>query len=488
MELSGQNGRKAAAGGAGGADKSSGDFPPEQRLLPAILFPVFLATFDQTVIAAALPAMSQTLGNIESLPWLLTAYLMANTIAAPVYGWLGDALGRRRMMFWALGLFLFASIGCALVRRFDLLLIMRILQGFGGGGLMTLSQAMIGESMAPRRRGIYQGYVATVAVVSNAIGPVAGGFFAQRLGWPSIFLFNVPLAVLAAIFLMRMPGRRGAGARGSFDFPGLLLFTGFISTLSFGLNLLQGRGQSAPPVFIVLVIVLAAFFLLLLIRRESRNPYALFPIALLRDTVMWRTNALVMCQGAVVLSLVTYLPIYLTAAYHEPADVVGFLMLPLTVGIGVGSLMTGRLITRTGRTAIYPTVGLAILTVLLIGVSVTLPYLGAVTLALVFGVMAFFVGTVLSVAQITSQIAAGSARLGAAAGLLQCSRTVGAALGTALVGAVLAWALHVFSGGADLLRAPHDDVIRAFQIGWATIAVFAGAGFLLVWSIPLRKL
>jgi MFS family permease len=431
--VSGQKGREAGAGKPIGP----ADFPPERRLLPAILFPVFLATFDQTIVAAALPAMSQTLGSIEALPWLLTSYLMANTIAAPIYGRLGDALGRRRMMFWALGLFLVASIGCAIVRRFDLLLLMRILQGLGGGGLMTLSQAMIGESMAPRRRGIYQGYVATVAVVSNAIGPVAGGILAQRLGWPSIFLINIPLAALAAVFMLRMPGRPGAGLSGRFDYLGAILFTGFISTLSFGLNLLQSRGHGASVATGAAVIGLTLVLLVLLIVRESRLPYALFPIALLRDTVMWRTNALTMCQGAMVLSLITYLPIYLTAAYHEPADVVGFLMLPLTIGIGVGSLLTGRLITSTGRTAIYPTVGLAVVTVLLVLVSVGLPQLGPLTLALAFGAMAFFLGTVLSVAQITAQITAGAERLGAAAGLLQCSRTVGAAVGTALTGAVL---------------------------------------------------
>ena len=176
--------------------------PPTTRSLfvkvfPSIMLPMFLAVADQTIVATALPAIASGLGEIERASWVVVSYLIANTIAAPVYGRLGDTFGRRGMMIFALAIFMLGSVLCALSPNIEFLTAARVLQGFGGGGLMTLSQALIGEAIPPRERGKYQGYLAGVAVSSSTFGPVAGGYLTQAFGWQSVFLINLPLGLIA---------------------------------------------------------------------------------------------------------------------------------------------------------------------------------------------------------------------------------------------------------------------------------------------------
>src|SRR5262245_10797315 len=146
------------------------------------MLPMFLAVVDQTIIAKALPAIAVATGEVERASWVVVSYLIASTIAAPIYGRLGDSLGRRRLMFVALAIFIVASLLCAASPTILLLTAARVLQGLGGGGLMTLSQALVGETVPPRERGRYQGYLAAVAVCANTFGPVAGGYLTEHLG------------------------------------------------------------------------------------------------------------------------------------------------------------------------------------------------------------------------------------------------------------------------------------------------------------------
>ena len=187
-------------------------------IFPPIMLPMFLAVADQTIVATALPAIASSLGEIERASWVVVSYLIANTIAAPVYGRLGDTFGRRWMMFVALGIFMVGSVLCALAPNIELLTAFRVLQGFGGGGLMTLSQALIGEAIPPRERGRYQGYLAGIAVTSNSFGPVAGGYLTQAFGWQSIFLINIPLGLIALMFVFADSGTPGRPSPHHFRF------------------------------------------------------------------------------------------------------------------------------------------------------------------------------------------------------------------------------------------------------------------------------
>jgi len=476
-------------------------------VFPSIMLPMFLAVVDQTIVATALPAIAATLGNVERVSWVVVAYLVATTIAAPVYGQLRDVYGGRPMMFAALGIFLVSSLLCAMSVSVEMLTVARILQGLGGGGLMTLSQALIGETIPPRERARYQGYLAGVMVTSSTFGPVVGGLLTQHFGWRSVFLINLPLGLAAVALTLRLEPRPGRNQPWTFDTMGLVLFIAFIGPLLFALEQAQRMRAGMLPGFALLMgIAFAA--LLALVLREKRAIYPLLPIHLLRQATIWRSDALAACHGATLVSLITFLPIYLRVLRGASASETGLLLLPLMFGIGAGSMVTGRIVSRTGRTMIFPAVGLMVATVCLLLLAAFAGSLGMWQLGVYLFFSGVFMGTVMGVVQVTVQNAAGTTSLGSAAASVQLSRSIGAAVGTALVGTVLFAALALSDpGSAPLfatlvqqgpvaiqdLTAERQAVILAevavaFRAAFLTVAAFAGIGMALAWSIPMRRL
>ncbi len=477
------------------------------RVFPSICLPMFLAAVDATIVATALPAIAGTLGDVERISWVVVSYLMATTIAAPVYGRLGDALGRKRLLFLALAVFIAASIGCAAAPTLLWLVTARVLQGFGGGGLMTLSQALVGETVPPRERGRYQGYLASIFMTSSTFGPVAGGWLTQHLGWQSVFLINVPLGLLAAVLAMRLPDRRPPQSRIRFDWIGLVLFSGFVVPLLMALERGQRISAAAIPAVAGLV-TLAVASLLLLLRQERRISMPLIPVNLLRLPAIWRADAMGSCVGATVVSSITFMPIYLQVVRGAPPGRVGLLLLPLTAGLAFGSLLTGRMIARTGRTAVFPSFGLIFVTGCLVFLALGAGRVPTMWLSAVFLLLSMSLGTTMPVVQTTVQMVAGPKNLGAASASVQFSRSIGAALGTALVGAVLFAVLtaadpataglfaEIVERGPGILDnlAPIQRALVATEIGSAfraaflCIASFSAIGLLLAWSLPVRRI
>ncbi|HVY13578.1 MAG TPA: MFS transporter, partial [Rhodopila sp.] len=279
-------------------------------VFPSVMLPMFLAALDQTIVATALPSIAGALGDVERVSWVVVSYLVATTIAAPVYGRLGDALGRRRMMFVAIAVFVLASVLCALSTSILMLTAARLLQGAGGGGLMTLSQALIAEAVPPRQRGKYQGYLSGMYATAATFGPVAGGWLTQHYGWQSVFMVNLPLGALAAVLVLRLPAVARSGGPINFDVWGTVFFAGFIGPLLLAMEKAQHFGAGAVSVGVAMVL-LAAVSLALLIRQEKRAAAPLLPVNLLRQAGIWRTDALAACVAAQTVSLVSFLPMYL---------------------------------------------------------------------------------------------------------------------------------------------------------------------------------
>jgi len=224
--------------------------PPRSLFLaafPPIALPVFLAAADGTVVATALPAIAASLGEVERLSWVVVANLIANTIAAPAYGRLGDLFGRRAMMLAALAIFTSASLLCAFATSLDMLIAARVLQGLGGGGLMTLAQALLGENVPPRARGAYQGYLSACIVAGATFAPVAGGLLTELYGWHSVFLSYLPLCAIAMLLVLRLPRGVHSQGRASFDALGLVLLAAFIVPLLLALSSMQRLDPSAVP-------------------------------------------------------------------------------------------------------------------------------------------------------------------------------------------------------------------------------------------------
>ena len=471
------------------------------------MLPMFLAAVDQTIVATALPAIAASTGEVERASWIVVSYLIASTVAAPVYGRLGDEYGRRRLMIVGLCVFIAASLLCALCTSIEALTAARVLQGLGGGGLMTLSQALVGEAIPPRERARYQGYLAAVGISANAFGPVAGGFLAEHLGWQSIFLINLPLGLIAAALTLRLPSHPHPIGRWQVDVWGIVLFAGLVASLILALERAQQLDPSVLPTVLGLV-ALAILALVLLIRREQTTSSPLLPISLLRQATIWRTDALAACHGAALVSLITFLPIYLIVVRGISPSQTGLLLLPLMIGIGIGSMLTGRMVTMSGRTAIFPSYGLILVTLNLLLLALAAPHFGTAQLAWVFLWNGLCMGTVMGVVQVTVQSASGPRMLGEAAASVQFSRSIGAAFGTAAMASVLFAMLAatdretaalfgaMMEQGASVLSSltparqavVQAEIAEAFRAAFLVIAGFAGAGALLAMSIPLRRI
>src|SRR5215469_103225 len=333
-------------------------------------------------------------------------------------------------------IFVAASVLCALSRTIETLTAARVLQGLGGGGLMTLSQALIGEAIPPRERARYQGYLAAVGISANAFGPVAGGLLAQQLGWQSIFLINIPLGLLAGLLALRLPSLATPSGRWQLDFWGILLFALLVAPLILALE----RAQHLDPTTIPSILGLAAVAIValaLLIRREREAQAPLLPLSLLQQATIWRSDGLAACHGAALVSLVTFLPIYLIVVRGVSPAQTGLLLLPLMIGIGIGSMATGRMVSMSGRTAIFPSYGLILVTLNLLLLALWAAHIAVVQLIWVLLWNGLCMGTVMGVVQITVQSASGPRRLGEAAASVQFSRSIGAAFGTATVATIL---------------------------------------------------
>lgn len=481
--------------------------PAFLSVFPSIMLPMFLAVVDQTIVATALPVIAGSMGQVERASWIVVSYLIAATIAAPIYGRLGDAFGRRKLMYVALGIFIVASLLCAAAPTVELLTLARVLQGLGGGGLMTLSQALVGEAIPPRERARYQGYLAAVAVCANTFGPVAGGYLTEHFGWQSIFWVNLPIGFGAILLTTRLPNPAKERLPWKADPGGLFLFTLFVATSLMALEQVQHADLAALPLGGLLFAV-GLIALGLLIRQENRAASPLIPLRLLRQPAIWHSDATAACHGAALVSLITFLPVYLEVVRGMSPSETGLMLVPLTIGIGTGSLVTGRLVSKTGLTTLFPVVGLVVVTLSFVVLALWASQLNTPALSALMLTIGLFFGTVMGVVQVSVQSAAGPLRLGEAAASVQFSRSLGAAFGTALVGTTLfgmltiknpeaarvfaAMVQHGQQSGQAMapahLAGIQVNIAEAFRAAFLLMAMFTTAGCILALTNPLRRI
>lgn len=403
-------------------------------LFSAVMLPMFLAAVEQTLVATATPAIVGEIGGLRDASWIAIAYLLAAATVVPLYGRLGDRHGRRRLLFVALGVFAAGSLCCGLAQSLPQLAAARVLQGLGGGGLMTLSQALIGELVPPRERPRFQGWFAMVFTAASVGGPVLGGFVSEHLGWRWLFLGSLPLAAFAAWRLWRLPASGpNPAVTGAQDVPGLALF---VMTVVPGLWWLSSGGHrftwNSP-----LSLMLAAWTgaaLWLLIRRERRHPAPFLPVELLRLQPIRQAALTTLVFASCLFAMVFFLPVYLQIARGTSASSAGLLLLPLTLGLVSGATLTGRIVARTHRPGTPPVVGLMVAATAVAALALVSPQ--PRTIAGLCFVAGLGFGSVMPTTQLIVQIVAGRERLGAATSIVSLARSLGGALGTALFGAV----------------------------------------------------
>ena len=445
---------------------------------------MLMAAADQTLLATATPAIAASLGGLRDTSWIAIAYLLASATIVPVYGRLGDLHGRRNMLLVALAIFALGSLACGLAQSFPQLVVARVLQALGGGGLMTLSQAIIGELVPPLERVRFQGYFALVFTTASIGGPVIGGIVVSHFSWRWLFLANLPFAAFAAWRLCRLPpGDRHPRAAGS-DIPGHLLFAvGAISTL-FWLTSVGHRFTFLSPSGIALlatgIVCLAALYW-----HERRHAAPFLPVDLLRDQTIKLSAVLVMLFAACMFSMVFFLPIYLQLGHQMSAQLSGLLLLPMTAGQVTAALTAARLIRRSGEPHYIPVIGMWIASVALLLLGLLPPHMvRVIVLGFLTGIG---LGTVMSVNQVIVQTVAGRARLGSATAMTALARSTGGAAGAAVFGALVFAMIPNVDRQSLVRHASEFDmaiVVEAFHRGFLFASAIAALAALTANRIP----
>jgi EmrB/QacA subfamily drug resistance transporter len=454
------------------------------NLFVAVFLPMFMAAVDQTLLATATPAIADSLGGLRDTSWIMVAYLLAAAVIAPVYGRLGDSRGRRNMLIVAIAVFALGSLACGLAQSLPQLVAGRVLQGLGGGGLMVLSQAIIGELVPPYERVRFQGYFALMFTTASICGPVIGGFVVSHFSWRWLFLANLPLVAFAAWRLCRLPpGARHAHREGT-DVPGHALFAvGALATL-FWLTSGGHRFEWFSGTSLAIAATGAAS-LVWLLRHERRHPAPFLPMDLLREKAIRLSAALVSLFAACLFAMVFFLPVYLQLGHRLSADMAGLLLLPLTAGQVTAAMTASLILKRTGEPHLIPVVGMSISSAALLLLGLLPPHMG---LVIVLGfVTGLGFGTVMPINQVVVQTVAGPARLGAVTAMSSLARSTGGAAGAALFGAIVFAMVPDADPRSLLQRASAQDVERvviAFHRGFLCAAALAASAAFIASRIP----
>ena len=455
---------------------------------------MFLGSLDQTIVATALPVIAARFDSFANIAWIVSAYLLAATVAAPIYGRLGDAIGRKTALLGALALFIAGSLACALAPSFWALVGARAVQGLGGGGLMTIAQALIGEAVGPKDRGRFQGWFGAVFAAASTLGPVLGGLLAQHAGWRWIFWINLPLGIGAAVVAWRVKAEKGA-ASFSPDVIGTALFAAATLAVLLALSLGTTLGWGSAVVIGLLATGIFGFAILLPVERRVATP--LLSPGLLAQPMVWRACLCVLLYAAALFASLVQFPLLLELRFAIEPSKAGLLLLPLTLAeVGV-STWAGYRISATGLPRAPLVLGLAVATIGFATMTIVLP-LGPIAIAGSSMLFGLGLGTTMPAAQTIAQWAGGKARLGVSTATLSFARSVGGVVGTAGTAAILLAAIDHYapgsasrilslldgSGASAAPQLPRQAIDAAFQIVFGAIALITLTATLLAASIP----
>ncbi len=401
-----------------------------------LMLGMLLASLDQTIVSTALPTIVGELGGLQHLSWIITAYLLTSTASMPLYGKLSDLFGRKKLFQFAIIVFLVGSALSGLAQSMIQLIGSRALQGLGAGGIITMSQATIGDIVSPRERGRYQGYMGTVFAVAAVAGPLLGGLFTDHLTWRWVFYINLPLGLLALVVtqtVLHLPFKR---QKHPIDYLGSALMVAGLSSLL----LVTSWGGTEYPWWspqIVGLSVLGVLLLCLFLVQETRAPEPLLPLRLFGEQV-FRVGAVIMfVLGLAMFGTVAFLPLYLQVVDGASATMSGLRLTPLMIGMVVTSILAGQMISRTGKYRFFPIAGTAITTLglfLLSRLSSGSGFLEESAYMLVLGVG---LGMIMQVIVLAVQNAVPYRDLGAATAGANLFRSLGAAFGVAIFGSIL---------------------------------------------------
>jgi EmrB/QacA subfamily drug resistance transporter len=411
---------------------------PQQRvrlIFAALMLVLLLASLDQTIVSTALPTIVGDLGGLSHLSWVVTGYLLAATVSGPLYGKLGDLYGRKTLLQGAIVLFLIGSALCGVSQNMTELIAFRAVQGLGGGGLIVLTMAVVGDIFPPRERGRYQGFFGAAFGVSTVIGPLLGGFFVDNLSWRWIFYVNLPIGALALGVIGVAFHARSEHISHRIDYLGAATLAGGLSAIvlftSLGGTTYAWGSPEAISMLVVGVLLLVAFPFV-----EQRASEPILPLELFRNRVFVVTSAVGFIVGLALFGAITYLPLYLQIVKGRSPTSSGLTLTPLMAGLLITSILSGQIISRYGRYKPFPIAGTGLMVVavyLLSRLSVATPMTQTIAVMVILGLG---LGMVMQVLVLAAQNSVEYRLLGVATSGSTLFRQIGGSIGVAAFGAI----------------------------------------------------
>jgi len=471
---------------------------------------MLLASLDQTIVSTALPVIVGEFGGIAHISWIVTAYMLATTVVTPLYGKLGDLFGRKIVLQSAIVLFLLGSALCGLANSMGQLIAFRAIQGLGGGGLMVTSMAVVGDIVAPRERGRYQGYFGGVFGLSTVLGPLIGGFIVEHVSWRWIFYINLPLGLIALGVIGWVFAAPPARQKPRIDVAGAVTLAIMLTSLVLFTSL---GGHSLPwdSVEIVALIVLSIATLIAFLFIEHRTDEPILPLELFKDRTFTVACLVGFIVGLAMFGSVTFMPVYLQTVKGVSPLVAGLQLTPMMGGVLITSIISGQIISRVGRYRVFPIVGTAVMTLGLFLLSTLDMQTSTWAASGYMLVLGMGLGMVMQVLVLAVQNSVDFRHLGVATSGTTLFRSIGGSVGVSLFGAIFAGGLAsqlarplppgIASGesgslagaGAAAAGVSNQAYLEAFTMAlhpvFVTAAAIGAFAFLLSWflkEIPLK--
>ena len=461
-----------------------------------LMVTMFLAALDQTIVATALPRIVSDLGGITQYSWVFTAYMLTSTVTVPLYGKLGDVYGRKNLFLFAIVVFLLGSALCGAATTMTQLVLFRAVQGIGAGGLFPLALAVIGNIVPPRDRGRWQGLIGSVFVASSVIGPAVGGFIVDNASWRWVFLVNLPVGGLALVVISITMPRRAPQTRHAIDWLGAGVLAAGTAALLMAL-VWGGRSYGWGSGHVLGALALASVLLVAFAFVERRAAEPILPFEILRNPIVAGSVACMALVGMAMFGTISYVPLFVQGVIGTSATSSGVVLTPFMFGAVATGLLTGQLISRTGRyrwNAIFGPLVLTVGMVLLWRMNVHTTNGQAARNMVIAGIG---VGSMMQVFVLSVQNAVPRAHIGSATALTQFARQMGATIGVTVIGAIVNHGLPAGLGGSQgvglhkLPQAAREGLAAAIHPAFLVTAFVAFGVWLiaLIWvkEQPLRR-
>lgn len=456
---------------------------PRALVTLGVLGGSFLAAMEATIVATAMPTVVAQFGGLAHYSWVFSGYMLTSTVTTPVWGRLADVYGRRRPYLVALSLFILGSLLCGVTTSMTQLIGFRALQGIGAGGMLPIGMVIIGDMFTLEERARAQALFAGVWGVSSIAGPLVGAVLTESASWRWIFFINLPFALVPATLVGRFLVDRLGDDRGDVDYVGAGLLMSAVTALMLALNQTGVPDASLSVGTVEALYAVALALGAVFVVRERRTAHPILPLSLLGDRMVATTTFSGALLGIAIFGALAFVPLYVQSALGRSAREAGSVLTPLLLGWVGMSIVTGRLLPRVGfRPFILG--GLTCVTLGFVGLASVQPEGALWLLHLFLGLMGIGMGMTMLSLLLAVQSAVAREQLGVATSLGQFTRSIGGAIGVAVMGAVVAATIPATGSTPAALAV---GLHRAFILGAVVSMVALGSAFFVPRGLPEQK-